>query len=438
MWLYDALAAFRNVHLHRWLSSKKVASLEPRLRSKGLKGAALYYDAQVDDARLTLATVRAAAQAGAVVANYAEATSLLKSDERVRGAVVRDRLTGETCTVRALIVVNATGPWTDTLRRRDEPDVTPLLRMTRGAHVVVPRARLGHTHAVTLASPIDGRIMFVLPWGDLTYVGTTDTDDGGPPADVRATGPDVVYLLRSANALFPDARLTARDVISTWAGLRALLAPDGNRSASQVPREHRVVEAASGMITIAGGKLTTYRRMAREVVDHVARALHELDGRPAPRRAPTDQVALPGGEAADLEVLVHSLGQRDVPEPQARHLVAYYGSEAAAVRNLAERDRTLDEPILAGRPEIWAEVAYAVEREMAVRLADVLIRRLHLFYEDPAHGSTVSTPVAHRMAELLGWDQTRRDEEIADYTQQVRRARAFLKEVPRLSSPGPA
>jgi len=297
----------------------------------------------------------------------------------------------------------------------------------------VPRGRIGHTHAVTLISPIDGRVMFVLPWGDLSYVGTTDTDDAGSPADVRATGADAVYLLRSANALFPDARLTARDVMSSWAGLRALLAPDSERSASQVSREHRIVEAASGMITIAGGKLTTYRRMAREVVDRVARELHELDGRPAPRRAPTDRVPLPGGEAADLEVLVHSLQQRDVPEPQARHLVACYGSEAAAVRNLAERDRTLDEPILAGRPEVWAEVVYGVEREMAMRLADVLIRRLHLFYEDPAHGSTVSTPVADRMAELLGWDQERRDAEIADYTAEVKRARAFLRETSRSS-----
>jgi len=434
MWLYDALAAFRNVHMHRWLPPKEVARVEPRLRAKGLKGAALYYDAQVDDARLVLANVRAAAQAGALVANYADATSLLKSDDRVRGAVVRDALTGESHTVRALVVVNATGPWCDALRRKDDPDTTPMLRLTRGAHVAVPRARLGNTHAVTLVSPIDGRVMFVLPWGDLSYVGTTDTDDAGSPSAVRATGADVVYLLRSANALFPDARLTARDVISTWAGVRALLAPDGDRAASQVSREHRVAEATSGMITIAGGKLTTYRRMAADVVDRVAQELHDLDGRPEPRRAGTDRVPLPGGEAADLEILVHSLQQRHVAEPQARHLVAHYGSEAAAVRNLAERDRTLDEPILTSRPEIWAEVIYAVEREMAVRLADVLIRRLHLFYEDPAHGSTISTAVADRLAELLGWDQARRDVEIADYTAEVKRARAFLRETTRTST----
>ena len=433
MWLYDALSMFRNVHLHRWLGRTRVSRLEPRLRTKGLQGASLYYDAQTDDVRLVLATMRSAAQAGALVANYAEVTGLLKSDGHVRGAAIRDALTDETSTVRALVVVNATGPWVDNLRRRDDPHAQPLLRLTKGAHVAVPRARIGHTHAVTLTSPIDGRVMFVLPWGNMSYIGTTDTDEAVSPEDVRASGSDVVYLLRSVNALFPDARLSPRDVISTWAGLRPLLAPAHARSASEVSREHRLVEESSGLVTIAGGKLTTYRRMARDVVDLVAKRLHQLDGRPLPRRAATDRLALPGGESADLEVLVESLRAREVPESQARHLVRHYGSEAAAVLNLVDRDRSLGEPILAGRPEIWAEVVHAVEREMAARLADVLIRRLHLFYEDPAHGSTVSTAVAAHMAALLGWDKSRRDDEVAAYTAEVKRARAFLREVPRIS-----
>jgi glycerol-3-phosphate dehydrogenase len=319
------------------------------------------------------------------------------------------------------------------VRRRDDPQAPPLLRLTKGAHVAVLRARIGHTYAVTLTSPIDGRVMFVLPWGDLSYIGTTDTDDAVSPDDVRATGADVVYLLRSVNAMFPEARLGPHDVISTWAGLRPLLAPVQAQSASEVSREHRVVEGSSGLVTIAGGKLTTYRRMARDTVDRVARQLRELDGRPLPRRAATDRLPLPGGESADLDVLVESLRAREVPAAQARHLVHHYGNEGAAVRNLVDRDRSLGEPIIAGRPEVWAEVVHAVEREMAARLTDVLIRRLHLFYEDPAHGSTVSTAVAGRMAELLGWDQARCETEVADYTAEVKRARAFLKEVPRMS-----
>ena len=189
------------------------------------------------------------------------------------------------------------------------------------------------------------------------------------------------------------------------------------------------------MMTIAGGKLTTHRSMAREMVDLVARRLREIDGRPLPRRAATDTLPLPGGEAADLEVLVEAVRQRGISEIRARHLVRAYGSEAAGVLNLADRDRALGEPIITGRPEIWAQVDYAVDREMAAHLADVMIRRMHLFYEDPAHGNAVSSAVAARLAELLGWDEARRDAEVADYTGQVKRARAFLKEVPRSSGP---
>jgi glycerol-3-phosphate dehydrogenase len=414
MWLYDLLAAFRNVRRHRWLRAKKVRRVEPGLRDRGLVGAALYYDAQVDDARLVVATIRSAARAGALVANYVETTALLKPDGRVRGAVVRDVLTGETASIRANVVVNATGPWSDAVRRLDDPGAEPLLRPTKGAHVAVSRRRMGNEHAVTMLSQIDGRVMFVLPWGDLSYIGTTDTDADSSPDTMRVTAADVTYLLRSANAAFPDAHLGTNDVISAWAGLRPLLRQD-HGSPSQVSREHRVVESQHGLITIVGGKLTTYRVMARDVVDRVAARLHELDGRPLARRAPTDRLALPGGEAAELEVLVEAARARGASDATARHLVANYGSEAAAVLNLVDRDRHLGDPIIAGRPEIWAEVDYAVEREMALRVQDVLMRRLHLFYELRDHAQGVVAGVAARMKQLLGWDETREAEELRYY-----------------------
>ena len=424
MWLYDLLAAFRNVRRHRWLSAKKVRRVEPGVRDKGLVGASLYYDAQVDDARLVIATVRAAARAGALVANYVEATALLKPDGRIRGAVIRDVLTGETATVRASVVVNATGPWSDALRLLDNPAAPLLLRPTKGAHVVVPRRRMSNEHAVTLFSPIDGRVMFVLPWGELSYVGTTDTDADCAPDVLRVTAADVTYLLRSANAAFPDAHLTTNDVVSAWAGLRPLLRPpqDGS-SPSQVSREHYIEDSAHGLVSIVGGKLTTYRIMARDVVDHVAKRLHALDGRSVAPHPPTDREPLPGGEAADLEVLVEAARARGTPEATARHLVASYGSEAAAVLNLVDRERPLGEPIVAGRPEIWAEVVYAVERELALRVQDVLIRRLHLFYETRDQGLSSAGAVASRMRKLLGWDETREAEELRDYAHVVERAR---------------
>ena len=434
MWLYDALAAFRNVKAHRWLSPKQVRKAEPALKDRGLTGAALYWDAQTDDARLVLATARSAARAGALIANYAEVTSLLTPDGRVRGAVVRDVLSGETRTVRALVVVNAGGPWVDALRRMDDAAAPPLLRPTKGAHVAVPRRRIGNERAITLFSPIDGRVMFVLPWGELSYIGTTDTDADASPDAVRVTAADVTYLLRSANAAFPEAHLSPNDVVSVWVGLRPLLGPAGGTSTaapSQISREHRVVESAQGLISIAGGKLTTYRVMARDVVDRVAARLHELDGRPVAPRPPTDRLPLPGGEAAELDVLRETARARGVSEATARHLVASYGSEMAAVLNLVDRDRSLGEPVALGRPEIWAEVAHAVEREMALRVQDVLVRRLHLFYEFEQHGTAVAAPVAQRMKKLLGWDEIREAEELVDYFKLVERARAFRAEIGR-------
>src|SRR5206468_2187973 len=415
MWLYDLLSAFRNVRWHRWLRATKVRRVEPGLRDRGLIGAALYYDAQTDDARLVIATVRSALRAGALAANYVETTALLKPDGRIRGAVVRDVLTGQTATIRAQVVVNATGPWSDRLRRLDDPHAPAILRLTKGAHVTVPRRRLANEHAVTLFSPIDGRVMFVLPWGDLSYIGTTDTDADSSPDSPGVTAADVTYLLRSANAAFPDAHLTAKDVVSVWAGLRPLLRQDKQTNPSGVSREHQVIESPHGLITIAGGKLTTYRVMARDVVDRVGKRLRELDGRSVAGRPPTDRLPLPGGEAAELQILIEAARARGASEVTAQHLIAYYGSEAAAVLNLVERERALGAPMVRGRPEIWAEVVYAVEREMAMRVQDVMIRRLHLFYETRDQARDVVAAVAARMKQLLGWDDVREAEELRDY-----------------------
>ncbi len=435
LWLYDLLAAFRNVHAHRWLGAKRVRAVEPGLRDKDLAGAGLYYDAQTDDARLALATLRSAAAAGALIASYTEVLALAKPDGRVAGASVRDVLTGRRLELRARVVVNATGPWVDAVRHLDEPAAAPLLRLSKGAHVAVPRARIGNTHAVTLTSPLDGRVMFVLPWGDVSYIGTTETEEPVTPERARATGDDAVYLLRSANAFFPRARLAPHDVVSTWAGLRPLLAPDRSRSAGAVSREHRIVESASGLISIAGGKLTTYRVMGRDVMDRVATRLRKLDGR-RPARAPaTDELPLPGGETADLDVLVSSAVARGVGESTAQHLVASYGTESAAVLNLVDRQRGLGKPILEGRPEIRAEVVHAVQREMAMRLADVLIRRTHLFHQTRGQAVTATSVVADLMAPLLGWDAARRAEEIELYLKEVEASRRFLKEVGRQSLP---
>ncbi|HET8762435.1 MAG TPA: glycerol-3-phosphate dehydrogenase/oxidase, partial [Gemmatimonadales bacterium] len=194
---YELLAGFRNVRRPRILGKRGVLQREPLLRERGLTGGALYGDAQCDDARLVIATTRSAVDHGATVLTHTRVTGLIEEGGRVTGASLEDRLAGTHRDIRATIVFNATGPWTDELRRMEDPGAAPMLRLTRGTHVVVPRERVGHRHAITFLSPIDGRVMFILPWGDLTYIGTTDTDYSADPSAVAATRDDVVYLLRS-------------------------------------------------------------------------------------------------------------------------------------------------------------------------------------------------------------------------------------------------
>ncbi len=426
VWLYDLLAAFRNAGPHRLLGKQGVLREEPLLRDKDLTGGAQYWDAQCDDARLVLATVRSAHRHGAACASYARITALERAGGRVRGAVVEDALSGEQRAIRAHAVVNATGPWTDGVRRLDDPSATPLLRPTKGAHIAVPQARIGNRGAVTLTSPIDGRVMFVLPWGDVSIVGTTDTDWTAGPDDVAPDADDVTYLLRSANAAFPGARLQVADVLAAWAGLRPMLASPAGATGA-VPREHRIEESASGLVTIAGGKLTTYRRMAAEVVDVVARRLRALDGRRPGPRAATDLEPLPGGDVADLDALIRELVQEKLAEPSARHLARTYGSEAGAVVALARADPALARPLIAGGPWMRAEIVHQARREMALAVEDVLMRRLHLFHGLRDQGLGVAHDVAGLLARELDWSADQAAASVSDYEAAVTRMRRSLQ-----------
>jgi len=422
IWLYDLLAAFRNVRWHRLLGKRRLLQLEPMVRERGLVGGVRYYDAQCDDARLVLATARSAVRAGAQVANYVAVEDLIRTDGQIRGARVRDRLDGTPGTIHAHVVVNATGPWCDAIRRLEDSAARPLLRPTKGVHVMVRRERLGHEAAITLTSPIDGRVMFVLPWGDFSYIGTTDTDTDEGPDEVRAEPADIVYLLRSANAAFPNARLSESDILSTWAGLRALIAPEAAADAmgaSQVPREHLILRGPGGMLTIAGGKLTTYRLMAAELVDRVTEILHQLDGRPRPPRPPTDREPLPGGEVMDLEPLGRPGLDLGLPAETIEYLVRCHGTECAAIFNLVRERRELGAPLTPGYPAIGAQVLHAARRELAQRVEDVLIRRLHLYYETADRGVGAARRTAELMGEELGWDEARIGTETERYRVMV-------------------
>ncbi|MGH7657614.1 MAG: FAD-dependent oxidoreductase [Gemmatimonadales bacterium] len=420
LWLYDLLALFRNVKRHRILSKRQLLELEPRIRDKDLTGGALYYDAQCDDARLTVATARSAILHGAMVGTYMRVERLELVDNRARGARIRDRLTGERGLIRATTVVNATGPWTDSLRRLEFPHAPQLLRPTKGAHVVVERQRVGNTHALTITSPIDERVMFILPWEDLTIIGTTDTDSAMSPEDVRATQEDVIYLLRSANSFFPSARLTESDVLGTFAGLRPLLRGESSGAASTVSREHRIEQGPAGMWTIAGGKLTTCRSMAEELVDLVARELHQDFGRAMAPASTTAEEPLPGGEARELDPVRDAGRTLGLPEPTISHLLRLFGTEAAAIYNLCRDHRELMEVLHPGHPAIAAEVVHVTRRELACTLEDVLLRRLHLFYETPDHGLAAAAATARLMQPERGWDDRAAERAVIRYERTVR------------------
>jgi glycerol-3-phosphate dehydrogenase len=400
--LYTMLALGGNVARPRVFGKTAVLAREPNLRVRDLTGGGSFHDAQCDDARLVLATIRSATGHGALAANYVRATSLLKEDGLVVGADLADLITGDRATVRARVVVNATGPWADAMRRVEDPTATPLLRPTAGAHIVVRRERLGHTHAIIFTSRVDGRVMFVLPWGKYSHIGTTDTDYDGPPEQAKASRADILYLLRSANALFPHAHLEPEDVVATWAGVRALLVGPPGQAASAVSREHRVVTGPAGMITVAGGKLTTYRQMAAEAVDAVVQRLGGHQDRP-----PTDRDPLPGGETSACEGFRQAALDLGLPRQSADYLVGRYGTETAAVLNIGRDDRSLLAPVHPGHPAIGAEVVHQVRREFAVQLEDVLARRLRLDTETDDRGQGALQRVADLMGRELGWDAAR-------------------------------
>ncbi len=427
LWLYDLLAAFRNVRRHQMLGKRGILRAEPLIRERGLKGGARYYDAQCDDARLTLANVRDAHRHGAIVANYAQVERLELADGAVRGAHVVDLVTGEEISIRAKVVVNATGPWTDEVA--GIPASTPTLHPTKGAHLLVPRSKIGNNEAVTMISPIDDRVLFAVPWGNLTYLGTTETEMEASPDETRATAEDVVYLLRTANAFFPEARLTPGDVQATWAGLRPLLPLGDPDNPGATSREHRILEDSRGLLSIVGGKLTTFRRMAAQVTDRVANRLRSVDGRPLPPRARTDRHPLPGGETQELDILIAAAEDEGLSKAAAEHYVRTHGSETPAVIRLAQTKPRLATPVIATHPATWAQLLHAMRREMALTLGDLLVRRTHLFYEAPDHALAVVEDVADLAAQEMGWDEDRRRAELAAYHELARRNNAFRDEL---------
>lgn len=437
MWLYEGLSLFRSPKRHRTLKPSEIADEEPALRRAELKGAPLYYDCSTDDARLTLESALDATRHGANVCTWARAVSFLKDEGgRVCGAVVKDQFTGDLKEVPARCVINATGPWTDRTIAMSREVASPLLRPTKGVHIVVDRDVIPVNNAVVCFHPDDRRVLFAIPWGDRCYLGTTDTDFEGDPGHVVATREDVDYLIAAATYYFPDHPITDDDVICTWAGLRPLIAPEGgdDLDESKVSREHQIIIGQDGMITIAGGKLTTYRRMSAEVVDTAVKMLRLQNASPEKLdEARTDIHPLPGAagwppddnHARVAREVRGAAGDDNLSPEAAQHLANTYGMCAIQIGRWIHKDPSLGQPLIEGRPEVWAQLEWAVEEELATTITDFMVQRTQIFYRDHDQGLGVIDAVGKRMGELLDWSDEDLQRNIDQYRHDVELSRAW-------------
>ena len=393
MWMYDLTGGARIGKLHQRIDKETAVAHMPTLRAPNIAAAYLYYDAQTDDARYTLTLARTAANHGAVLANHAAVTRLRKgSNGHIEGATVE--ADGRTFEVTARVLVNAAGVFSDDVREMDEGTHPHSIRPAKGIHITVPWEKVRNDIAAIVPVPKDKRSIFVVPWGDFTYIGTTDTDYDGPIDDPQCTPEDVKYLLDAMNMAMAEP-LTVDDVIGTWAGLRPLVTGGtvGQKTAD-LSRRHKVASSKTGLVTVTGGKLTTYRKMAEDTTNAVLKTI----GRKAACRTKNLRLMGAAGTAPDDE-----------------HLARRYGSEAAAILALADSDPDLTTPLVPGLPYRRAEAVYAVRHEMATTLDDVLTRRTRSrqLNRDATAGAAES--VARLIGAELGWDETRIAAEVESY-----------------------
>jgi glycerol-3-phosphate dehydrogenase len=401
MWMYDLTGGLRIRKVHQRIGKEDALGHMPTLRASNLAGGYLFYDAQTDDARLTLTVARTAAAHGAVIVNHASVAELRKdADGRVSGArVVAD---GDEVEVRARCVVNAAGVWADDVRALDEGAHPSSIRPAKGVHVTLPWSKIRNDIAAIVPVRADRRSVFVVPWGDFTYVGTTDTDYDGPIDDPQCDASDIEYLLGALNGVLEEP-VTTDDVVGTWAGLRPLLRTASSARTADLSRRHGVRVSDSGVITITGGKLTTYRRMAADTVDQVERRLGT-----GHTRSRTKKLPLLGGDGYEAAAPSN--------EPSLHeHLGGRYGTEADAVLALVDDDPALGEPLVPGLPYVRAEAVYAVREEMARTLDDVLSRRTRARLLAREASAAAAPAVAELIAPELGWDPADVERQVASY-----------------------
>jgi glycerol-3-phosphate dehydrogenase len=406
LWMYDATGGARIGKVHRRLKKDAALAHMPTMPAERLASAYLYYDAGADDARLCLTVARTAAAHGAVVLNGARVVELRKEQGRIAGVTVD--VDGEELPVAARVVVNAAGVWSDDVRALDEGAHPDSIRPAKGVHITVPWAKVRNDIAVVIPVPKDKRSLFVVPWGDFTYVGTTDTDYHGPVDDPQCTKDDIDYVLRALNHSV-TTHITEADVTGSWAGLRPLVKRAASGRTADLSRKHQVSVSEAGLVSVTGGKLTTYRRMASDCVTAVMR---QLDRR---GRSKTAHVRLLGAEGYE----------EPTGTDRHAHLLRRYGTVARELEGLVTAEPSLGKPLVPGLPYVAAEAVYAARHEMARSLDDVLSRRTRARLLDRAATTEAAESVARLLAPELGWDDAEVTRQVASYRAMVTREIAF-------------
>ena len=422
MALYDALRGFkRALPWHKHLSQKRISEIAPSLRLDVITGGYQYFDAQVDDARHTMSIARTAAKYGAVITTRTRCDELVMKGKRVIGAQVTDVETGNSISVKAKTTVMAAGVWTDPLYKKFGIKPGYAVRMSKGAHIVVPGDAIKSETGVIIKTDVS--VLFIIPWGDKWIVGTTDTPYEGDRAKPLATQEDVQYILDQANRVL-EPKLKTEDILGVFAGLRPLVANNATSATTKLSREHTVDRPAPGFVSLAGGKYTTYRVMAKDAVD-----LAVLDLRRIVSDSVTEKLPLIGADgyfALKQQVLKIADGY-NISEATVTHLLDRYGSLISEILEIIAEDPAMAQRLIPDLPYIKAEILHAASHEGALSVEDVLLRRTRISFEASDSGLSAADTVAEIIGETLGWKAADRKESVQSFAKVISEEEAALR-----------
>ncbi|MGE7767804.1 glycerol-3-phosphate dehydrogenase/oxidase [Peribacillus sp. NPDC096540] len=420
--VYDFLAGVKKSERRKMLSVSETLKMEPLVKKEGLKGGGHYVEYRTDDARLTIEVMKAAVDKGATPINYTKVEKLLYENGKVIGVQVNDLLSGNQYEIYADKVINAAGPWVDSIREKDKSKKGKTLKLSKGVHVVIDQSKFPLKQAIYFDTP-DGRMIFAIPRAGKAYVGTTDTFYDGDPAVPTVTSEDRAYLLKAIDYMFPEVKVTDGDIESSWAGVRPLILEEG-KDPSEISRKDEIWESESGLITIAGGKLTGYRKMAKTTVDLVVEKLSQQSNKSYPNSS-TKKMPISGGDVGGssnfsdyIQTHIQIGIDSGLTAKDSKELLAMYGSNAAVLFNIAKSEGDVGTRI--GLPQkLFVQLQYALDHEMAATPVDFFFRRTGTLLFDIDLVQTHKSAVINYMAEFFGWTESTKTERTNQLEQEI-------------------